>query len=135
VVLFALFLSIRYPYHLPLRPFPSHIVFLNPHTQYALSAPKHPPYPFLHSLRDKEKQSRIYDTNTVEMDMDADVAATNLQRIGESFRTLLPVHTFQSFLASTSELPMFPVLSLVRAFPPHCFYSSHVMDVTDRLFI
>jgi hypothetical protein len=119
----------------PLRPFPSHTVFLNPHTHYKLSTPKRPPYPFLHPLRDKEKQSRIYDTNTVEMDMDADVAATNLQRIGESFRTLLPVHTFQSFLASTSALPMFPVLSLVRAFPPHCFYVSHVMDVADRLFI
>ena len=32
--------------------------------------------------RDKEKQSRIYDTNTDDADMDVDVAATNLQRIG-----------------------------------------------------
>ena len=33
--------------------------------------------------RDKEKQSRIYDTNTDDADMDVDVAATNLQRIGK----------------------------------------------------
>jgi hypothetical protein len=113
----ALFLSIRYPFHPPLRPFLTHTVFLNPHTHYKLSTPKRPPYPFLHSLRDKEKQSRIYDTNTVEMDMDADVAATNLQRIGESFRTLLPVHSFQSFLASTSALHIFPVQFYCVPFP------------------
>ena len=40
---------------------------------------------FLPSIffRDKEKQSRIYDTNTDDADMDVDVAATNLQRIGK----------------------------------------------------
>ena len=54
--------------------------YLTPKTRLPLNAVQsyHTP------CRDKEKQSRIYDTNTVESDMDSDVAATNLQRIGES---------------------------------------------------
>ena len=46
---------------------------------------------FSSPCRDKEKQSRIYDTNADDTDMDVDVAATNLQRIGTTLNDLLRV--------------------------------------------
>jgi hypothetical protein len=67
------------------------------------------------------------------MDMDADVAATNLQRIGEYCSALLSMHNFQSLFAPTLALLTLPAPSVLRALMPNRFCSSHVMGVVDRI--